>query len=427
LVNTFNKVVYRQHSSFNKKPDFHTSIYIKSSWGDSFTTNPDDLLSETEQHTTNSDAWRRILREAPEFTHAIYEDFLRDFVENEIDSFVEKGIFPSYHGITSEESEWRMENTKIILRSLYIADPTLFNSLNLKQKKIIVRLLDRLSVSNENDGIFDILNGVLDLDDASVKKLANQLKRTQLENIVSAIEILQTRQAAVNKLRELMNTHYKEVLETPDLQQIIENNTWLFGSKYETIGAEEDNFTKVAKNLRDKVKHINEIDDDDVESDTPVAGAARQTDLFLARKYLTHNSFGKQVYKCTIIEIKRPGIALNKKHLRQLDDYAEILLKYPEFSSELMSFELILVGRKISSSDTEIKSRMRSHIQKGEMGLVSDDERIKRYVLNWYTLLDSFDISNSFMLEKLKFKRDKFSSWTKSELIEDLQQSRETA
>jgi hypothetical protein len=43
-----------------------------------------------------------------------------------------------------------------------------------------------------------------------------------------------------DKLRTLMNDHYLETLETPDLQGIIEANTWLFGSSYETIGAEED-------------------------------------------------------------------------------------------------------------------------------------------------------------------------------------------
>ena len=66
---------------------------------------------------------------------------------------------------------------------------------------------------------------------------------------------------------------------------------------------------------------------------------------------------------------------------------------------------------------------MKGQITKGEMGLVSDDDRMKRYVLNWYTLLDSFQLSNSFMLQHLKLRRDFLSDWSKVELVENLQGS----
>jgi len=59
-----------------------------------------------------------------------------------------------------------------------------------------------------------------------------------------------------------------------------------------------------------------------------------------------------------------------------------------------MHFDLILVDRKISKADTEIKSHMQSQIAKGEMGLANDDPRMKRYVLNWYT----FSMALSFQM-----------------------------
>ncbi len=306
---------------------------------------------------------------------------------------------------------------------MYVADPALFQSLNKKQRKILIRLLHRLSVSNENEALYEVLNGVLDLDSDALTRLANQLQRTTLENIVATIETLQRRHHAVEQLRELMNVHYKTVRETPDLQKIIENNTWLFGSRYETLGAEEDTFTRIAKSLRDKVPGIKTIDNNDMEEDDAedMEGVNRQTDLFLARKFPTLDSAGNQVFRCIIIEIKRPGVALNVKHLRQLDDYAAILMKYPEFSSEVLRFELVLVERKISATDVEIKSRLQGQIARGEQGLVSDDPRIKRYVLNWYTLLDTFELSNSFMLTQLRLKRDSLAKASREELISSLQ------
>ena len=320
-----------------------------------------------------------------------------------------------------EEKNWRLSNVKELVKSIYVSDPTIFNSSGKKQKKIIIRLLDKLSVSSENESLFDVLNGVLDMDQESIHMLANQLKRTTFENIVSTIERIQRRQDVVHKLREIMNNHYKNILETPDLQKIIEANTWLFGNKYETIGAEEDSFSKIVKTLKEKVPFELEESDLDPEDLNEIEGARKQVDLFLARKIPTVDFSGKKIYRCIIIEIKRPSIALNVKHLRQLDDYAGIISRYLEFTSECMHFELILIGRKISSSDMEIASRLRSQLNQGELGLVSDDPRMKRYVLNWYTLLDGFELSHSSMLELLKLKRLNLENESKDNLLVDLQ------
>ena len=160
-----------------------------------------------------------------------------DPFDREMASHLDDGVFPSYEGLPEDYKQWRFENTKSILRAIYTADPTAWTSLKKNQKKIIVLLLDKLAVSNENDAIFEVLNSVLELDDATTKRLAMQLKSVSLQSVVSAIEILRRRHEVAEKLRALMNDHYLDTLETPDLQGIIEANTWLFGSAYETLGA----------------------------------------------------------------------------------------------------------------------------------------------------------------------------------------------
>lgn len=374
-------------------------------------------------NTPTSPEWKKVVKALNAATDRIYDEFLRRQADSEVNKYEEDGLFPTYPGLDPEYKEWRLRNAKELIKTIYVADPTIFNSSGKKQKKVIIRLLDKLSVSNENDSIFEVLNGVLDMDEASIELLANQLKRTTLENIVSTIETLQRRQDAVQKLRELMNVHYMSVRETPDLQKIIEANTWLFGHRYETIGAEEDTFTKIAKQLRERVASPLDASDFEIEDAGQIEGAARQTDLFLARKTPALDSEGRQCFRCLIIEIKRPSIALNVKHLRQLDDYAAILMRHPEFSSERMHFELVLVGRKISSADMEIGSRLRNQLGRGELGLVSDDPRMKRYVLNWYTLFDSFELSNTFMLDKLKLQRLALEGTSKDELVSELQET----
>ncbi|MFZ6710690.1 ATP-binding protein [Undibacterium sp. TC9W] len=420
LLNSNNKVVHRELSSLNNKANFFTSVYVSSSWADHFCTKKNDLFTVSENNP-ESQIWKILSKELGEFTQSVYDAFLRKFVDFEIEKFSNDGVFPEYKGEDPSYAKWKLSNTKELVKTIFLADPSVFSSLNKKQRKIIVRFLDKLAVSNENDSLFEVLDSVLDLDSSALNTLAYQLKRTKLENIIATIEVLQRRQQAVDKLREIMNFKYKDVLETPDLQKIIENNTWLFGPKYETIGAEEDSFTKIVKDLRNALKDINQISNNDLEDGATIEGAKRQVDLFLARKMPTLDSAGNKIFKCVIIEIKRPSVALNVTHLRQLDDYAAILKKYPAFSSEKIHFELILVGRKISNADTEIGSRLSNLIHKGELGLVTDDGSSKRYVKNWFTILDEFDLSNGFMLQNLKLQRDSYTEVSETQLIDELQ------
>ncbi len=421
LLDSTGRVRYKQLSSFNKKAHFFVSVYVQSTWADNFREEGDDLFTSG-LHSTNSEEWRKLIGPVYDFVGQVYDQFLRDFVERELTKYDEDGIFPTYSGFEPHYAKWRAENTREIVRLIYLSDPSVMTTLNKKQKRIMVRLLDRLSVSNENDALFQIISEVLDLDDVSLSRLSQQLVHTQLENIISTIELLQRRQLAVDKLRQLMDVHYREVLETPDLQQIIENNTWLFGNQYETIGAEEDTFTSVARGLREAVKGIKVFDSDDVDDEKDIEGVNRQTDLFIARKIPAVDSMGKMFYRCIVIEIKRPGIALNYKHLRQLDDYAAIIKKHPAFSSEHLHFELILVGRKISSADIEIPSRLHNHVGKNEMGLVSSDPGMKRYVMNWYTLLDAFGLTHGHLLKTLELRRDELATTSKDVLVKELQE-----
>ncbi|CTY67008.1 ATP-binding protein [Escherichia coli] len=421
LTDSSGKIVHKESTTFNKKRDFHLSVFVSSIWADTFSSNGDDIFS-TAKSNPDSKAWRQLVKNVLKFSRSIYDDFLRVQVEKAIQKLEEDGAFPTYNEYDITYASWKRNNIKQVVRSIYIADPQFLVSLTIKQKKIIIRLLDKMLVSNQNEDLFDILESVLDLSDSDLSRFASQLKKTKLENIISSIEELQRRRFAVEKLKLIMNEHYKEVLETPDLQKIIENNTWLFGERYETIGAEEDSFTKIAKSLRDSVYSINNIDEQDVENGEDIIGAKRQTDLFLARRMPTFDSNGNKIFRCIIIEIKRPSIALNVKHLRQLEDYAGIIKRHPEFSSQNLHFELILIGRKVSSQDIEIPTRLSNYAGRGDVGLVSDDANMKRYVKNWYTIFDTFELTNSFMLEKLQMERDIIEKKSREDLIKELQE-----
>ena len=347
FINNHNKIVSKELSRFNKKVKFYSSAFVFSDWINDYDPEELELSSNSSKP---SKVYRETIKKLIEHQRIVYENFLRHYVDEEIERFDQNGYFPSYKDMDDNYTKWRKQNTKKFVKEIYIADPSIFNKLNTKQSKILIRLLDKILVSNENDTLLEILDGVLDLDNEHMLMLADQLNKTTLENIISTIEMLQKREVAVHKLREVMDYRYNEVLETPDLQKIIENNTWLFGAQYSTLGAEEDSFQKIATNLRDKVRDINIVNDNDLAEGSNIEGINRQVDLFLARKVPAYDSQGNEFYKCVIIEIKRPRVSLNKNHLQQLEDYADIIENHPAFSSDKMRFELILVGRKISNT-----------------------------------------------------------------------------
>lgn len=422
LINSKNKILYKFHSSLNKKRGYYTSIYVRSNAFDRFSDDPEGL-SEPISAFLTSDQFRILDREINAFAKRMYAEFLIKQADKHVSQFEADGDFPDYTNLDPQESKWRLSHVKDIVKAVLVREPSLLVGNNKKQRRLIIRLLDRLSVSNENSGIFEILESILNLDAAAMKQLASQLKKTKLDNIINTIEVLQNRELAIAQIKEIMNIHYADVRETPDLQQVIENNTWLFGASYEILGAEEASFTEITSNLRYTIKDIEGVDVGDLADGVTIEGAKRQVDLLLIRRQPQIDPHGRKYFRCVIVEIKRPGIALNDKHLQQLDQYAAILSRYPSFNSDLTKFELLLVGRSISNEAFGIHQRLDTSKVHGEPGLVTNTEKIKTYIKTWPRIFDEFELTNDYLLEKLKSQRADLSAATKEELLAELTNS----
>lgn len=420
FVSSTLKILHKQLSNLNNKPGYFTSVYVKSELFERYSVS-DQTLSEPFSNFFQTKTYRALTKALNEFLRDNYSEFLVQQAEEEVNRYEQDGDFPNYEDLDSTESAWRLNHVKGIVKSVIIRDPTVLMRSSKRQRRLIIRLLDKLSVSNENSGMLEVLESVLSLDAGSMRQFALQLNKTKLNNIIETIEVLQNREHAIAQLKEVINIHYKDVKETPDLQKVIENNTWLFGPSYDILGAEEDSFTKISKSLRAEVTGVVDIEETDLEIGVDLVGAKRQVDLFLARKKPLFDSRGRKYFRCVIIEIKRPGVSLNNKHIQQLDEYAAILSTHPIFNSELVKFELILVGRNISNKGSLIHSRCRSMQVHGEPGLITSDDKIKAYVKTWATIFDEFELTNDYLLEKLKTQRADLDGTTKEELISDLQ------
>jgi hypothetical protein len=422
---------HRTLTGFNNKYNnkFFISVYINSEWFNDFQQSHSDNtdLFITENKSDSSSEFKTISKRLRDISTTIYQDFLRSRANDLVDEFESKGYFPTYQNESSEDRRFRLEHTKSVVVSIYIADPSTFTNLKPKQTKILIALLDKLTVSSENDSLFDVLEGILELDKEQLDEFSSQIKKSKLDHIISTIGSLQKRDLVIQKMKYLFQEHNKEVLETPDLQGIIEANTWLFGSQYTTIGAEEDDFHKTAKALRDgdpEITDSDKIEPTDLIDGAEIEGARGQVDLFLARRMPTiDHSTQEEFTRCTIIEIKRPSVALNKKHLGQVERYAEVLHKHPEFNDENMRFDVVLVGTRLAQNDYQIKKRLKDNAGRYGQGLVSGaDDRIRVYVKTWASIFNDFHITHSNLLQKLKINRSKLEYKNKDELVNELQE-----
>ncbi|SEA28634.1 ATP-binding protein [Marinobacterium iners] len=431
LVNNSGRIVHREYSKFNNKASFHLSTYSSSIWNEYFNKHGGMNFDHDVDASPTTPVYRKLRSEIEAKGREIYDNFLRRMADQKMDEFEEKGYFPSYKKLDSSYAEWRKKNTRNTLKEIYYADPTIFNNIKSKQIKIIIGLLDKVLVSNENDALLDVLEGVIKLEPEKMEQFADHIRKSSLDNIVSTIETLSKRESIINALKYVMEEQYKEILETPDLQKVIEANTWLFGNKYTIIGAEEDDFYKTSKALRDKVEGINFIDESDLDKSDllsegfDIEGMRGQVDLFLARKNIEFDTNGREYFKATIIEIKRPIVSLNDKHLDQIKRYAKVISQCSGFDANNLKFDIILVGRKISEKSFDIPNSLKSCEKENDPGRVyiTSDERIKCYVKTWASIFNEFELSNSYLLRNLKMKRDVLEGKAGKEVIADAQVS----
>ncbi|MGM9476083.1 ATP-binding protein [Pedobacter sp. GSP4] len=157
--------VYKDYTTLNKKSDdyFH-SIYIDSDFFHDF----DFKSFESEGQVAifgaakSSAEYRFLIKELTEYLKSKRKPFLKEYANRLIETYVQEDIFPGY--ATEREAAIRKPELVKLIKALYEVEPKLFGSLNTGQKKTLVRLLDLLLRSDQRDQIFDLFNGMIELE-----------------------------------------------------------------------------------------------------------------------------------------------------------------------------------------------------------------------------------------------------------------------
>lgn len=169
--------IYKDYTTLNKKSDdyFH-SVYIDSDFFRDF----DFKSFENEGQVAifgaakSSAEYRFLIKALTEYLKSKRKPFLKEYANRLIETYEEDEIFPVY--ASEREQELRKPELVSLIKSLYEVEPKLFSSLNTDQKKTIVRLTDLLMRSNLRDEIFEMFNGIIELEAEEQDELLKLIK-----------------------------------------------------------------------------------------------------------------------------------------------------------------------------------------------------------------------------------------------------------
>lgn len=409
FINSNSEEIMKENTSLNNKGDkFYHSVYIESKIFNNFHKNKMKNQIPLIGYNSSSLEFIFIKNIVDKELKNIRRPFIERYTNSIIEQFEKENIFPNYN-TKNILDKYKKNEIETIVKSLYKAQPSIFNGLSKQQKKTFVRFLDLIMQSGENENLFNILEEIIQLDCDERKELSDILKKTKLSNVIKTMRLIEDRFKAVGQLKELLFKKELGANEVKHIQGFIESHYWLFGEQYNLVTAAEPKFEEALKRfnyiLTGETKEFN-IDHPDKN---------KEMDIFAVRQEV-----GTNTIKSIVVELKHPKKLLGENELSQVKKYMRVIKKQEEFNAANMRWEFILVGNRFDTSGV-IEEEIESNKHHGERSLVHSANGCKVYVKTWSEIFNEFEIKHRFLNEKLKIDRENLIIYKNSadEILED--------
>lgn len=397
FINSCNLEVFKDTTTLNNKGDhFYHSVYIKSTMFDNFNFKQaeDDNQITLQGYTKSCDEYKFLKKEIDNFLRRKRKPYLKKYSDNLIDELEKVKAFPNYDTKNYFENMKKTE-LETVVREIYQVQPKIFASLNIEQKKTLVRFLDLIMQSGECENLLKILDEVIELDSEEREELACLLNTTKMTNIIKTIKLIKDRYKAVDELKQLVFNKSLNANEVYHLQNFIEKHYWLFGEQYNLVTAAEPDFEEALRRyvyflsgeyVKRKINHIHKN---------------KEMDIFAVRQDIKSGG-----YNNIVVELKHPEINLGEKELSQVKKYMSVVLEQPEFNAANMHWEFYLIGNEFDKSNF-INNEIKSNKNHGEKSLVFKMERYKIFVKTWSEIFADFEMKHKYLNDKLELERGK--------------------
>ena len=390
-------------TTFNRNTvDFNHSVFIKSTFFDDFTDatfaeNAQLKFGKTDEYYTTI----RILKSAVQ--KIIFEQlsvYMAAKADVEIQKMInERKTFPYFSD--DDYGQLRKRDLIRVTKEIYCTEPRIFYKLSDLQEKSLLAFLNLLLSSEERENVLSIIEQVVVLSLEQRKNFADLLQKTKLEYIVDTIHFVEGRYEIIEILKTLIYDLTKFTNERDHIQKIVEQHFWLFGEQYHLASAD-----KTMQKALISYQNILYGAANSTDSLSPDEEENRRMDIFLCNSRKVENTFGNFFEENIVVELKAPKVPLSIKVLRQIEDYMLYICRQSQFTSIHRCWKFIAVCKEV---DNEIKSRYKAFEDKGKPGLVLQIDDFEIYALCWDDIFKSFDLRNSFILDKLRFDRNALS------------------
>jgi len=405
--------IHKKTTTLNNKGDgFYHSVFIRSDFFDN--ASPIFGLDEIEEQPTllsglpQNETTQKLLKFIEQFLQDKRRPFLKKYTDTLIQDFKRSGAFPKF-----SNNDWdlhRRRELESMIRALYQAEPKIFNSLNIEQKKIFVHFLNLIIDSGERDQLLDLLDGIIHLDSGEREEFSHLLRTTKLSNIIQTIKLIEDRYKAIDELKSLVYNPDLKANERDHIQKFIESHYWIFGEQYHLVTAAEPKFEEALR------RHTHHLTGKALDVSIEHPDKNKEMDIFMVRQAFNANSIHN-----VVIELKHPNVALGEKELSQVKKYMSVILSQPEFNGSNATWEFHLVGNRFSSTGY-IELELQNSQRHGERSLVYSVDRYKIYVQKWSEVFADFELKHKFLQEKLELERKNLSEPVKNavDIIEHL-------
>jgi hypothetical protein len=395
--------VSRKHTSFNNKAiDFHHSLYVESTYFNSFKpTNQNSPILGLSKEKNQTDAiFKTLIKQLHKYVEDKEKHFIRDNkAEKLIEKYHKNKVFPSFGN--SKYNQYRRDDLENVVKELYCVQPKIFENLKTQQSKTIVGFLNLLLDTSQRENVLSIVEDVVNLTEDERKELASTLKNTKLQHITTLVKFLENRFNVVSVLRTLIYDLEKFTTERDHIQKIIENNYWLFGEQYHMVSADKNfeillnNYYKFLEEngLKSKVKplYINK------------KNKLKRPDIFVCRQLDTPDPKSNEslIENNIIVELKRPSVVIGDEQFRQVEGYLRFIIEEERFNSQYRKWKFVIIGKKV---DNYIKDLYENQENKGKPFLVQSIRNFEIYAMTWDDVFKSFELKHKHLINKLDFK-----------------------
>lgn len=240
-----------------------------------------------------------------------------------------------------------------------------------------------------------ILHEVVSLTEDDRNALTSLLGEVTLPSIIKAANLVTNRNKFLLALEHVLfdPDDAGTVGEKAHLHPLLEQELWIFGEAYNAMNSERG----LTELLRTHLK-LTGLPTGGV---TPVKlwdGKSGRVDLHLAAQA---KEFDRVHH--LVVELKAPGVELNRDHLNQVENYADAVLRNDAFASGTSTWEFVLVG---TSWDDKVEQRLTEDTMVSGQFLAppqrSGRPRVRAYVRKWRDVLDENNRRLEFMRSALE-------------------------